>query len=114
MTLHRGAVLTPQGVRLRKLWDEYRANPFPAARTDDARLQEIALYASWLGSLVDVALTHGGRLTRSHRRLLAARSEEHDPSVWRAASDLGEPVRSFVARLLAMEGALAELPDALN
>jgi hypothetical protein len=103
--------LTPEGVRLRKLWDEHKGTSFPAAHTGDARLQEIALYTSWVGSLVDVALAHGGRLTPSHRRLLAARREEQDPSVWRAASDLGEPVRSFVARLLAMEDALANLPE---
>jgi hypothetical protein len=107
-----GGSLTPQGVRLRKLWDEYRVNPFPAGHRDGSRLQEVALYASWLGSLADVALAHGGRLTPAHRRLLAARREEQDASVWRAASELGDPVRSFVARLLAMEDALADLPDA--
>jgi hypothetical protein len=112
MTTQGGSFLTPQGVRLRKLWDEHRAQPFPAARTGDVRIQEIALYGSWLGSLVEAALAHGGHLTPGHRRLLAARREEEDPSVWRAASDLGEPVRSFVARLLAMEDALADLPDA--
>jgi hypothetical protein len=93
------------------LWDEHRVRPFPAAETKDVRLQEIALYASWLGSLVEAALAHGGHLTPAHRRLLAARRQEEDPSVWRAASDLGEPARSFVAGLLAMEHAVAELPD---
>jgi hypothetical protein len=104
-------LLTPEGVKLRRLWDEHRSRPFPASGTEDPRLQEIALYASWLGSLVEGALANGGYLTASHRRMLAARRAENDRSVWRAAGDLGEPARSFVAGLLAMEDGLADLPD---
>ena len=31
------AFLTPEGVRLRKLWDEHRATPVPVADTGDPR-----------------------------------------------------------------------------
>ncbi|HEX4214200.1 MAG TPA: hypothetical protein VIA06_12855 [Candidatus Dormibacteraeota bacterium] len=106
-----GRLLTPEGVRLRRLFDDYRGHPFPARDADDARLQEIALYATWLASLVQAALSHGGHMTPSHRRLLAARRAEQDTSIWRVAAELGDPVRAYVALLLAMENALAELPD---
>lgn len=104
------AFLTPEGVRLRKLWDEHRGSPVPVADLDDPRSQEITLFASWLGTIVDAALARGGRLAPQHRRLLDARSSEGDPSLWRAAAELGDPVRSYVARLLAMEEALVQLP----
>lgn len=83
----------------------------PFSDESDPRAQEITLYASWLGSLIEVALARGGSLSAGHRRLLAQRRAEEDPSVWRAAAELGEPARSFVARLLSMEEALAALPD---
>jgi hypothetical protein len=103
--------LTPEGVHLRKLWDEHRSSPVPVADIDDPRSQEIVLFASWLGTIVDAALARGGRLAPQHRHLLDARSSEGDPSLWRAAAELGEPVRSYVARLLAMEEALVQLPS---
>src|SRR5205807_6153998 len=44
--------------RLRLLWDDHTRRPFPAVGTDP-RIQEVALYASWIGSMVEVALRHG-------------------------------------------------------
>src|SRR5205807_5844123 len=60
-------------VRLRRLWDEHRADAFPAASTQDPRLQEVALYESWLGGIAEAALAAGGRLAVAHRALLDAR-----------------------------------------
>jgi hypothetical protein len=93
------------------LWAEHRGVPFPAAEADSPARQEIAFFDSWLGTIVDSTLAHGGRLTPAHRHLLDARREESDPAVWRAAAELGGPFRPYVARLLAMEEALASLPD---
>ena len=42
-------------VALRRLWEEHVHRPFPDA-SGDPRLQEVALYSSWLGSIVEVAL----------------------------------------------------------
>ena len=75
----------------------------------DPREQEVALYASWIGSMVDVALREGS-LTRSLAKMLEVRRAEGNQRVFRAAGDLGEPVRSYVARLIAIEDLLAELP----
>lgn len=97
-------------VRLRKLWDEHRANAFPASTVDDPRLQEVALYESWLGTIADAALAQGGRVGRSHRAMLEARRSEGNPVLWSLAADLGEPVRSYVARLMAIEDLLGSLP----
>ena len=98
-------------MRLRRLWDEHRADAFPAASTQDPRLQEVALYESWLGGIAEAALAAGGRLAVAHRALLDARQAERDPTLWGVAADLGEPVRSYVARLLAIEDLLRTLPD---
>ncbi len=49
----------PQHVRrLRRLWDEHIHRPFPDLG-DDPSSQEVALYAAWLGSMVEVALGRG-------------------------------------------------------
>ena len=97
-------------VRLRRLWDEHRAEPFPAAGTNDPRLQEVALYESWLGGIVDATLASGGRVAPAHGRMLEARQAERDPTLWSVAAELGEPVRSYVARLMAIEDMLSTLP----
>jgi hypothetical protein len=96
--------------RLRRLWDQHRADAFPAATTDDPRMQEVALYESWLGGIAEAALGAGGRLSPAHRGMLEARRSEGDPTLWSVAADLGEPVRSYVARLLAIEDLLRALP----
>jgi hypothetical protein len=75
----------------------------------DPREQEVALYASWIGSMVDVALREGS-LSRSLAKMLEVRRAEGNQRVFRAAGDLGEPVRSYVARLIAIEDLLAKLP----
>lgn len=93
------------------LWWEHRATPFPAAEADSPARQEVAFFASWLGTIVDATLAHGGRLLPAHRELLTARREERDPALWRAVAELGGPFRPYVARLLAMEEELAALPD---
>ena len=95
---------------LRRLWDEHRVDAFPAAETADRRLQEVALYESWLGGLVEGALARGARLSPAHRRMLDVREAEGSQPLWSLAGELGEPVRSYVARLIAIQELLAELP----
>ena len=95
-------------LRLRRLWDEHLHRPFPGTGTDP-RLQEVALYASWLGSMVEVALREGG-LDANHAEMLKTRRAEGNQVLFRAGGELGEPVKSYVARLLAIEDLLAELP----
>ena len=95
-------------LRLRRLWDEHVHRPFPGTGTDP-RLQEVALYASWLGSMVEVALREGG-LDPNHAEMLKTRRAEGNQVLFRAGGELGEPVRSYVARLIAIEDLLAELP----
>ena len=94
--------------RLRRLWNEHVHSPAPAAGTDPRR-QEVALYASWVGSVVEVALAHGA-LDRNLATMLETRRAEGNQLVFRAAGELGEPVRSYVARLITIEDLLAELP----
>jgi hypothetical protein len=96
--------------RLRRLWDEHRTDAFPAADTDDPRLQEVALYESWLGGIVEAALASGGRVAAGHRWMLEARREEGNTALWSLAAELGDPVRSYVARLMAIEDLLRTLP----
>ena len=103
--------LLPQAQRLATLWYEHRAVPFPSAETDSPPLQEVAFFASWLGTIVEATLARGGWLKPEHRHLLQARREEGDPALWRAAAELGGPFRPYVARLLAMEEELVGLPD---
>ena len=94
--------------RLRRLWDEHIHAPSPVAGTS-SREQEVALYASWVGSMVEVALARGS-LDANRSRMLETRRLEGNQRVFRAAGDLGEPVRSYVARLIAIEDLLAQLP----
>ena len=97
-------------VRLKRLWEAHRKDAFPAATTGDPRLQEVALYESWLGSIVEAALARGGRLAGGHASMLEARRAESSPALWSAAAELGEPVRSYVARLMTIEDLLGTLP----
>lgn len=60
--------------------------------------------------MVEVALRRG-RLDANLRTMLETRRAEGNQRVFRAAGDLGEPVRSYVARLIAIEDLLAELPS---
>lgn len=92
--------------RLRQLWDQHRRSPFPASGTAGPRLQEIAYYESWLGTIVETTLASGS-LAASHRPLLDLRRSEGNQGLWAAAADLGEPVRSYIARLIAIEDLLA-------
>jgi len=98
----------PEIVRLRRLWDEHVHAASPAGGTDP-RHQEVALYASWVGSMVEVALAVGS-LDRNLATMLETRRAEGNQRVFRAAGELGEPVRSYVARLIAIEDLLAQLP----
>lgn len=97
-----------QVLKLRRLWDHHIHSPSPVGGSDP-REQEVALYASWVGSMVEVALERGS-LDNNRATMLATRRAEGNERVFRAAGDLGEPVRSYVARLIAIEDLLAELP----
>jgi hypothetical protein len=96
-------------LRLRRLWNEHVHRPFPGTGTDP-RLQEVALYSSWLGSMVEVALQQDGTLDPKHAEMLKTRRAEGNQVLFRAGGELGEPVRSYVARLITIEDLLAELP----
>jgi hypothetical protein len=100
--------LSQDVVRLRRLWDEHVHRPFPTGG-DDPRLQEVALYASWLGSMVEVALRNG-TFDGEHAQMLKIRRAEGNQVLFRASGELGEPVRSYVARLIAIEEILSGLP----
>jgi hypothetical protein len=91
------------------LWDEHIHSPSPVGARD-SREQEVALYASWVGSMVEVALSHGS-LDANLRKMLDTRRAEGNERVFRAAADLGGPVRRYVARLIAIEDLLAQLPS---
>ena len=93
---------------MRKLWNEHVHSALPST-SEDPQVQEVALYSSWLGGIVETAVT-SGELDRKHASMLAARREEGNQALFRAGGDLGEPVRSYVARLLAMEEILSSLP----
>jgi hypothetical protein len=90
------------------LWNEHIHSPSPVTGRD-SREQEVALYASWVGSIVEVALSRGA-LDANLRKMVDVRRAEGNQRVFRAAGDLGEPVRSYVARLIAIEDLLAQLP----
>jgi hypothetical protein len=75
----------------------------------DPRVQEVALYSSWLGSIVESAVVRG-ELDAKHAGMLKQRREEGNEALFRAGGELGEPVRSYVARLLTMEEILSSLP----
>ncbi len=105
--------MIPEGehyARLRRLWGEHRVDAFPAAETADRRLQDLALYESWLGGLVEGALARGARLSPAHRRMLDVREAEGNQALWSLAGELGEPVRSYVVRLIAIQELLTDLP----
>ena len=68
-----------------------------------------ALYSSWLGGIVESALPRG-ELDPQHAEMLRVRRAEGNQALFRASGELGEPVRSFVARLLALEEILSTLP----
>ena len=102
----RGA--TEELLRLQRLWYEHIHLPSPVGGKDP-REQEVALYASWIGSMVDVAL-RAGSLDANLSKMLETRRAEGNERVFRAAGDLGDPVRSYVARLIAIEDLLAQLP----
>jgi hypothetical protein len=72
-------------------------------------VQEVALYSSWLGSIAEIAQRRG-ELDPEHAELLKARRAEGNQALFRASGELGEPVKSYVARLLAMEEILSSLP----
>jgi hypothetical protein len=93
---------------LRRLWEEHVHKAFPDGNSDP-RLKEVALYASWLGSIVEVALPKGA-LEPKHAEMLKVRRAEGNQVLFQAGGELGEPVRSYVARLIAIEGLLAQLP----
>jgi hypothetical protein len=99
---------SPEVLKLRRLWDEHVHRPFPGTG-NDPRLQEVALYSSWLGSIVEVALLEGA-LDPNHAEMLKTRRAEGNQVLFRAGGELGEPVRSFVARLITIEDLLAQLP----
>ena len=93
---------------MRKLWDEHVHSSLPSGDSD-SRLQEVALYSSWLGGIAEVAVARG-ELDAKHAQMLRVRREEGNQMLFRASGELGEPVRSYVARLLAMEEILSSLP----
>jgi hypothetical protein len=94
--------------RLRRLWDEHIHRPFPDLG-DDPSSQEVGLYAAWLGSMVEAALGRGA-LDRLHADMLKIRRVEGNRELFRAGGELGDPVRSYVARLIAIEDILISLP----
>jgi hypothetical protein len=94
--------------RLRRRWDEHTHRPFPALG-DDPSSQEVALYAAWLGSMVEAALRLGA-LDPLHADMLKIRRAEGNQELFRAGGELGDPVRSYVARLIAIEDILIGLP----
>jgi len=96
-------------LRLRRLWDEHRHSPFPSNQTSDPRLQEVALHGSWLGGIVEAALSRDG-LDRTHAEMLKVRLAEGNEAMFRVGGELGEPARGYVARLLLMEEIVASLP----
>ena len=95
-------------LRLQRLWSEHTHSPSPVGGADP-RQQEVALYASWVGSIVEVVLRRGS-LDRNLAKMLETRRAEGNQRVFRAAGELGEPVRSYVARLIAIEDLLSQLP----
>ena len=94
-------------LKLRRLWSEHVHRPFPDLG-NDPRIQEVALYASWVGSMVEVALLRGG-LDPNRAGMMKTRRAEGNARIFRVGGEMGEPVRSYVARLLALEELLLEL-----
>lgn len=94
--------------RLRRLWTEHVHQPVPVSGTD-SRVQEVVLYATWVGSIVEVALIRGS-VDAKRSLMLRTRRAEGNQILFRAGGELGDPVKSFLARVIAMEDLLAELP----
>jgi hypothetical protein len=59
--------------------------------------------------MVEVALARGS-IDGNLAKMLETRRAEGNARVFRAAGELGEPVRSYVARLIAIEELLTQLP----
>jgi hypothetical protein len=59
--------------------------------------------------MVESALRHGA-LDAEHAKKLKVRRAEGNQVLFRASGDLGEPVRSYVARLITIEDILSGLP----
>ncbi len=109
--LKTGGRLTPEVARLGRLWRAHRSSPLLAGKRTDTRRQEIALFESWLGPIVEAILERpDGTLSPGHGRLLAIREAEGNREIWAAAGALGEPARAYVARLLAIQELLSKLP----
>lgn len=72
-------------------------------------MQEVALYSSWLGSIVESALRRGS-LDAQHSEMLKTRRKEGNQALFRAGGELGDPMRSYVARLIMIEDLLTNLP----
>jgi hypothetical protein len=94
-------------VRLRRLWNEHTHVPFPATGNEPS-VQEVALYASWLGSMVESVLSRGS-LDSQHAAMLKTRRTEGSQALFRAAGELGDPMRSYVARLITIEDLLSAM-----
>jgi len=65
-----------------------------------------------LEPIVEAALKRDGQLAAGHSALLRQRREEGNGALFAAAGALGEPARSYIARLLAVEELLGDLPEA--
>lgn len=59
--------------------------------------------------MVEVALSRGS-LDANLAKMVETRRAEGNERVFRAAGELGESVRSYVARLIAIEDLLSQLP----
>lgn len=59
--------------------------------------------------MVEAVLARGG-MDANHVAMLETRRTEGNAALFRAGGELGETVRSHVARLLAIEDLLAQLP----
>jgi len=101
---------TEQLARLRRLWNEHVHQSVPGADADP-RVQEVILYATWVGSIVEVALRRGS-LDANQALMLKTRRLEGNQALFRAGAGLGDPLRSYLARAIAMEDLLAQLPVA--
>ena len=95
-------------VRLRRLWNEHTHLALPSA-SKEPHVQEVALYAAWLGSMVE-SVVRRGSIDAERADMLKSRREEGNQALFRAAGDLGEPMRSYVARLITIEDLLSRLP----
>ena len=59
--------------------------------------------------MVEAALRRGA-LDMNHAAMLKTRRAEGNEWLFRAGGELGDPIRAYVARLIAMEDVLAQLP----